>query len=90
MIKTITELQPLICATMFSHPARRRDRVSRWLLALHCTAFAAYVMIAWRIAVDTELAPWDVRFWLILVPFFALGEWTLRELSRWLLPRDEW
>jgi hypothetical protein len=49
-------------------------------------SLAIYTLAGVRITSDTGLAPWDGGFWLILIPLFLFGEWTLREASRWLQP----
>jgi hypothetical protein len=49
-------------------------------------SLALYTFAGVRITSDTGLAPWDGGFWVILIPLFLLGEWTLREASRWLQP----
>jgi hypothetical protein len=87
MTKTITQLQPLIYATLLTdkRPIGLREKLLRILRGI---AFCIYVAAGLRISADTGLAPWDWEYWLMLFPLFALGEWSLRELSRWI-PADE-
>ncbi len=84
MTKTITQFQPLIYTTLLAserHPSRIREKL---LGVLQYLAFAVYVAAGLRISADTGLAPWDWEYWLMLLPLYALGEWSLRELSRWM------
>ncbi len=83
MTKTITQLRPLIYGVLLATPAQQKAPFEHLRSFLHGAAFLLYVAAGLRISSDTGLAPWDWGFWLILVPLFALGEWTLRELSRW-------
>jgi hypothetical protein len=59
---------------------------ARTLRFLRGFSLAVYTFAGLQITADTGLAPWEGRFWLILVPLFLLGEWTLRELSSWMRP----
>jgi hypothetical protein len=86
MTKTITQLQPFIYDVILTHPRRSRERRCRTVRLLRGIALGLYVILGLRVTADTGLAPWDAGFWAILVPLYVLGEWTLRELSRWLLP----
>jgi hypothetical protein len=87
MLKTITQMQPLIYDVLLEQPRRRRIRRDRTLRLLRGIFLGLYVAAGLAVTENTGLAPWEGGFWLILVPPFALGEWTLRELSRWMQPR---
>ena len=82
MTKTITELQPLIYASLFAQPERRESRRRQWRRLLRAGVPALYSAIGLKIALDTGLAPWDWRFWLIFAPLFFGAERVLAPLIR--------
>jgi len=88
MTKTITELQPFIYDSILAQPKLRKTRRHRTLRRLRFIAPILYVIVGLRVSADTGFAPWDWGFWAILVPLYILGEWTLRELSRWWTPAE--
>ncbi len=86
MTKTITQLQPFIYETLLAQPKRRQERRTRTIRLMRRFAPILYVLAGLRVTADTGFAPWEWGFWAILVPLYILGEWTIRELSRWLVP----
>jgi hypothetical protein len=80
-MKTITEYQPLIFATLFEQPRKRRvRRRSAWKVAVVALPIL-YVLAGLKITADTGLMVWEWRFWLMFVPLFLLGERLLWALS---------
>jgi hypothetical protein len=85
MLKTITQQQPLFYSFVIAQQHRQRMLREKFVKAARGVSFVLYVAGGLRVSADTGFAPWDWRFWAILCPLFLFGEWSLFELSRWLL-----
>jgi hypothetical protein len=83
MIKTITDLQPLIYASMFEQAEKRRIQRHQLLLVLRWILLPVlYLGICMKITFDTGIPPWNWRFLLMFVPVFLVGEQAFFDLWR--------
>jgi len=73
-MKTITEYQPLIFASLIDQAARRRLRRHQTSRLLTWSLPIVYVLAGLKITADTGVAVWDWRFWVMFVPLYLLGE----------------
>lgn len=74
MMKTITDMQPLIWGMVLDDAQRRTRQKKAWLRAVAWGLPLLYVAGGMWIVAETGLAPWDVRFWIIFLPFFLFTE----------------
>ena len=63
MLKTITQMQPLIYNAIFEQPRQRRIRAGRTLRLLRGIFLGLYVATGLLIAGTTGLAPWEAGLW---------------------------
>ncbi len=82
MMKTITELEPLIYGRLFARPERRKVRRRQLTVFLRWSAPVLYSAVGLQIAIATGVPPWDWRFWLMFAPIFLSSERALWQFAR--------
>jgi hypothetical protein len=87
MTRTITQLHPMVFSLLAEHRKRAEANRRKLVHAVSWTLPVIYVAGALKIGWDTGLLPSDVQFWLILLPFIALGERLFHVFARWGMSR---